>query len=416
MGLPTSTTVPYQPRRRRGSGARGERGDHVLRARLLVVFMAAAVQSTGLQAITPALPAMQSAMGLNNSQIALVTTAYLLPTSLLAFPLGALADRLGRRIVLSTALLMLGFCGLGIVLLQQSPLLVLLLRVLQGAAVGALLPITITIIGDSVAGRTQVRAQAWRNVAMKIGGAVSPAAGGVLAGIAWQAPFLLELAAIPIGVAAIFTVAPGRVGSTAGKGVALHDLAVWCRNTGHLALSAAAFLRLFLTFSILTYLPIIVVSRGMSAVVAGIALSLSAALGALTALAANWLAARFTTIAIICVCQIAIIAAIIVLAEGTGVEAVLITATLYGSGDGALSVLVNSLVSAAAPPGLRGTVVGINGAVKNLGKFMAPAAMGVMAISVPLVNAYLVVAGVGLIGLGALKPLSRLRATREITK
>ena len=80
--------------------------------RLWPVFLAGPIVLSGLQSILPTLPLMQDELGLSNTEIGLVTSVYLLPGVLLAVPAGMLADRFGRRIVLSVSLLVFGVGGL----------------------------------------------------------------------------------------------------------------------------------------------------------------------------------------------------------------------------------------------------------------------------------------------------------------
>jgi MFS family permease len=78
---------------------------------LTLAAVAAGATVFGAQGISPALPAVQSAFGISDTQVGLITAAYMLPGVLLALPLGYLADRLGRRIVFSSMALLYGVAG-----------------------------------------------------------------------------------------------------------------------------------------------------------------------------------------------------------------------------------------------------------------------------------------------------------------
>ena len=60
-------------------------------AGIWMAILASGAALTGIQLILPALPVMQRDLGLSDSQIGLVTSAYLLPSVLFAFPAGLLA-------------------------------------------------------------------------------------------------------------------------------------------------------------------------------------------------------------------------------------------------------------------------------------------------------------------------------------
>lgn len=57
-----------------------------LRRSLFLAHAAGVVSLAGVQAVAPALPAVQEALGLSDSQVALVISAYLMPSVVFAVP------------------------------------------------------------------------------------------------------------------------------------------------------------------------------------------------------------------------------------------------------------------------------------------------------------------------------------------
>ena len=102
----------------------------------------------GAQGISPALPAVQKALGISESQVGLITAAYMLPGVLLAIPLGYLADRYGRRVVFSSTALLYGVAGAAQALAPSFNV-PLGLRVVQGIGFAALMPLSMTLIADA---------------------------------------------------------------------------------------------------------------------------------------------------------------------------------------------------------------------------------------------------------------------------
>src|SRR3954454_5769436 len=101
------------------------------RSALWLAPIAAGATRFRAQGISPALPAVQEAFGISNSQVGLITAAYMMPGVLMGIPLGWAADRWGRRIVFSSTALLYGLAGPAQALSPTFGVL-LGLRVLQG--------------------------------------------------------------------------------------------------------------------------------------------------------------------------------------------------------------------------------------------------------------------------------------------
>src|SRR5581483_287395 len=101
------------------------------RSTLWLASIAAGATVFGAQGISPALPALQKALGISDSEVGLVTAAYMLPGVLMAIPLGWAADRWGRRIVFSSMACLYGVAGAAQALAPGFGVL-LGLRVVQG--------------------------------------------------------------------------------------------------------------------------------------------------------------------------------------------------------------------------------------------------------------------------------------------
>jgi hypothetical protein len=120
-------------------------------------------------------------------------------------------------------------------------------------------------------------------------------------------------------------------------------------------------------------------------------------------------ALRFAAASRLIMASVALVgAAMIGFAVAPGWEVALAVAVVYGVGDGGLAVLQSTVVAEAAPPALRGGVISANGTVRNLGKLLAPLAVGALMV---VVEPWLAVAAVGVVAFAALPllpPLARL--------
>jgi ACDE family multidrug resistance protein len=169
------------------------------RSPVLVAVLAATLMTPmDVPLISSALPEIQSVFGVSESSAGLFITLYALPGILLAPVIGALADRTGRRYVLSGALVVFGVAGTAIAFTTEFRV-ALGLRVLQGFAAGSILAaLAMTIVGDQYAGRRHDAVMGVTSAMLSLGTAAYPVIGGYLAGYSWNAPFLLYALTLPV--------------------------------------------------------------------------------------------------------------------------------------------------------------------------------------------------------------------------
>jgi len=124
------------------------------RSPVLVAILAATLMTPmDVPLISSALPEIQSVFGVSESRAGLFITLYALPRILLAPVISALADRIGRRYVLSGALAIFGTAGTAIAFTDDFTV-ALGLRVFQGFAAGSILAaLAMTAVGDRYSGR-----------------------------------------------------------------------------------------------------------------------------------------------------------------------------------------------------------------------------------------------------------------------
>ena len=349
---------------------------------------------TGVQLISPALPALAERFSLTESEVSLVISVYLVPATLASVPAGLLADRFGRRWIFGGGLCLFGLAGLVLPLAAQSSFgALLVIRFLQGLGFAPAFPLTITVLGDLYRGPTLVSAQGRRSVLMSMADGGYPILGGVLVGISWLAPWYLQAAALPIGLLVLISfrdwVPRGRPGRLEG----LRWLWRSVRLEGTVALHYVGFLRFFVKFSLLSYLPLLlVISRGMTAAQAGLVLGTAALCGTLGAAISGFLARMGAASRWVMVGILAQGLTLAVMALAGDVRVLMGVAFVYGLADGVLGTYINSYLAAATDPEHRAGLVAANGAIKNLGKLLAPILLGLAVLVVPLPAALAVVA------------------------
>jgi len=180
--------------------------------------------------ISPSLPSMlEHFADVQNAEylVRLVLTLPALFVALFSPLAGYVVDRFGRRRVLITGLLLYGIIGSSAALLD-SIYQILITRIFLGIAVAAIMTTITTLIADYFDGRTRARFMGLQAASIGIGGMIYLTTGGLLAEIAWNAPFVIYLTALvllPLAITSIFepVVASSGVSHTSMKTSHLND-------------------------------------------------------------------------------------------------------------------------------------------------------------------------------------------------
>lgn len=163
----------------------------------------------GVASIAPAFPGITNALGVPKSDAAWLISMFTIPGLLFTPVTGMLSDRYGRRRILIPCLFLFGIAG-GACFFAPDFRTLLFFRFLQGAGSAPLNSLNVTLIGDFFKGEERSAAMGYNASIIGVGTAGYPALGGLLAMIGWNYPFLLALAAIPIGIWALLSLKEGR--------------------------------------------------------------------------------------------------------------------------------------------------------------------------------------------------------------
>lgn len=252
---------------------------------------------------------------------------------------------------------------------------------------------------------------------MSIGDGVLPVVGGFLAAFGWFVPWLGQTLAVPFGVIVLMKLTDvDRDSVDSGRTVPRPGafLTMFGRRSV-IALQYAGFLRMFLKFALLTYLPVFLVDvRNVSTGIAGLVIGVAALSGTLIALFAGRLAVLGSSV--VWILAGVLVMGVMMIAEVTvpWVAGIFAASVLYGAADGLMGVFTNALVTAAPDADQRASFVAATGAIRNFAKFMAPATVGALAILAPLSTVFVGFGGLTIVSAAttrALGPLERrLRA------
>lgn len=380
-----------------------------------VASLTAGLLTSGMQGIVPAIPAIRDHFGLDNFQIGLITGVYLLPGVFSAFAAGLLVQRIGERKVVVGGLAVFGLGG-AVLLVQHDLVTLLTVRFVQGIVFGALLSITVGIIGSvAPSGPEAHRGQSRRIVAMAASEALFPIAGGFLLALSWYAPFGMQTLTLPLAAVAWF-VLPDVRKTNDGKGsTAQPSESIW-KAPAIVGVQILAAARFIFKFSVLTYAPVLAVDQvGMSAALLGQLVGVSMALAAITALLSERLASRWRSSELIIACMLLIAVSLVLIGAANSVWMVAVGLLIYGAQDGIYGVAHNVLVNEMAPAGMRMAYVGLTGTVRNVGKFVSPLAFGAATLILSVSTTFFWFAGLSVLGAGVAQKVARQQRAVERT-
>jgi predicted MFS family arabinose efflux permease len=159
---------------------------------LILLSGCIALLTTGFGIIIPVFPQRLEALGLGAETLALMEMAFGLGMFLFSTPMGIMADRSGRKIVI--LLSMGGFIVTNIILvIVNDPFLFIVVRFIEGALVAGLMPASTAIVADCMPAEKQGRWIGFITTAHATGIALGPGLGGFLYE-AWgfASPFLIS--------------------------------------------------------------------------------------------------------------------------------------------------------------------------------------------------------------------------------
>ncbi|MEW6183348.1 MAG: MDR family MFS transporter [Bacillota bacterium] len=165
----------------------------------VAVMLATFLAALDMTIVGTAMPTIIGRLG-GMSLFAWVFSVYLLTSAVTTPVYGKLADLFGRRLVFAwgTGIFLLGsaLCGL-----SQDMVQLVLFRAVQGLGAGAVLPVTITIIGDIFTMEQRARMQGLFSSVWGISAIIGPALGGLIVDyLDWRWVFYVN---IPLGVVSI---------------------------------------------------------------------------------------------------------------------------------------------------------------------------------------------------------------------
>lgn len=342
---------------------------------LLAILAATLMTPMDVPLISPALPELQSVFGISKSRAGLFITLYALPGILLAPAIGALADRVGRRYVLSGCLALFGLAGTAIAFTNDFTV-ALSLRVVQGFAAGSILSsLAMTVVGDRYTGRQHDSVMGVTSAMLSLGTAAYPLIGGYLVARVWKAPFLMYAVALPVAVLVLFTLGDRETSRDAGDQGYLREALRTIPAGRALALYGVMFLSFGLLFGgIYTALPFYLdAGFGFAPTTVGLVTSAMLLVTAFISTQNGRLAARASTATLITAGFGLYSIGFLGIGLATAPSVLVASLLVFGTGSGLVTPTLFARISALAPDRVRAGVMSLQTTTIGVSQAVGPA-------------------------------------------
>jgi MFS transporter, ACDE family, multidrug resistance protein len=349
---------------------------------LYLIFCITMMAVMGVSNLTPAFPRMIVELHIPPSAIGLIITAFTLPGVVLTPVMGILADRWGRKKILVPSLLVFGLAGFLCFWVDDFNLL-LLLRVIQGIGGAALGSLNLTLIGDLYRGRERANVMGYNAAVLSIATAGYPLFGGILTLSGWNYPFLMNAAAIPVGILVLFYLKNPEP-------IQQIDLKEYFHSTFRLinqkniwllySISLVTFIILYGSY--LTYFPLYLSANfDASAFIIGLLMSSSSVLNAISSTQVGKLMRRFSERTLIRWAFLCFMLSMLLIPLISGIYIILLPTFLFGLGMGLAMPSIQNLLTGSAPLENRAAFMSVNGMMLRLGQTLGPVLIGLCFIA-----------------------------------
>jgi MFS family permease len=370
--------------------------------RAIAILSASALTLFALAAVAPSLPAIERAYA-DVPDAALLTRMVLTITALfiaLSAPVsGFLLDRIGRKPVLLSALVLYLFSGTAGIWLEGLNE-ILVSRAILGVAAGMILTSATTLIGDFYQGDARNRMAGIQVSVMVLAVATGTTIAGYLADTDWRLPFYLYALSLVVIPLVFFGIRePARTGSVE-KGPSVlaphYRASLWRAGFVYLLI----WISMVSTFVIPSQTPFLLPEIGIpAAFVAGLAIALFNAVAALTAIFFRHLRDRFDNHVILAGSYVFLGIGLLLAASADNIPQAMLGMVFAGIGFGPLMPTLFAWLLAIAPPALRGRLVGGLTFFQFLGLFASPLYSQPIAGRIDMTGAF-AVTGLAQIALG----------------
>jgi EmrB/QacA subfamily drug resistance transporter len=167
------------------------------RTALFIAILAGFITPFDLSGVNIALPRIGAEFAMDAVALSWVPTAYLLASAVFLVPFGRIADIYGRKKVFVSGLSIFTFASL-LMVFSISPLMIILLRIVQGTGSALIFGTAVAILTSSTPPQRRGRALGIYTTAVYLGLTMGPFLGGFMTQhLGWRSIFLVN---VPLGI------------------------------------------------------------------------------------------------------------------------------------------------------------------------------------------------------------------------
>lgn len=356
--------------------------------------------------VTPVIPDILEELGEASARSGLLVASGSIAGVVVAPVVGILADRYGRRVILTSCLAIFGVFG-GLAALAPTFEILLLARFLQGVGSAGLINLAVVLIGDHWSGSDRTRLIGRNTAVLTVGLAAMPLLSGTVTELAgWRAAFGIYTVALVTAGVAWWVLDRGRPVESPRKVIEqARDAAFVLRRPLLMATIGAGFLVFVVIFGLfLTVLPVHLDQEfGMGAGARGLFISLPAVTSTLAAFNLARITSLVSARTIVVLSAIGLMLAFVTIGLAGAVILLVVAALIYGASEGALIPMLQDLNIAAAPEEHRASVIAVWVSFARLGQTIGPlvagALLGFLSTGVTLALGASIAGGILLLGL-----------------
>lgn len=330
--------------------------------------------------VTPAIPDILAEFDLSGDRAGLLVATGSVAGIVIAPVAGFLADRFGRRIVLTVCLGIFGSFG-GLAALAPTFEILLLARFLQGVGSAALVNLAVVLIGDNWTGPERTRLIGRNSAVLTIGLASIPLLSGVVTeASSWRVAFGLYTIALGTAAAAWVILDGRRPESPPHVKDQFGEAWVVLRRPILRASILSGFLVFIAIFGLfLTVFPVHLAEEfGMRAGARGLVISLPAVTATLASFNLGRMRAATSARSVVVVSALALIVAYVTIGLASALSLVVIATLVYGASEGFFIPMLQDLNMEDAPDEHRAVVIAVWVGFARLGQTIGPLLAGAM--------------------------------------
>ncbi len=296
--------------------------------------------------------------------------------------IGMIADRHGRRVVITTCLLLFGIAGLASAIAPSYEML-LLARMIQGVGGAGLLNLSLVLIADHWSGTERTTLMGRNDAALAIGLVLMPPISGFFAELtSWRWSLALVALTIPVALVAALTFEPHRKLEQRSLRAHLGQMQIAAKMPVISATLTSGFVLFVVIFGVfLTILPIhLDQTYGLEAGARGAVLAAPAVGSIFAAFYFGRLSKSVSRRMIIVSSGLLISFSIMIMRSTATLWILIVAALIYGLGDGVSIPSFQDLIATSAPPSQTASVLALWTSSVRLGQLVGPLAAGTLLV------------------------------------